>query len=202
MEQVAIFGGSFDPIHIGHLWLAQQVYEIGGRVFKDDNYSHRDVKFDKLCIMPNFSGRSSGKIVTGAEHRLTMCKLALQDINQNFGFPEPVKDLEIQQEFEYTYQTIDFLCRADYISFVWIISSDWDVTKFKNYDELKTKCKFFIVHRPGENDERYGDVRNFLPINIKLSSTQIRDRVKNGKSISGLVTPSVEKYIIDKGLYK
>jgi len=204
--KIAILGGSFNPVHIGHLWIAQQVLE------------NELLKIDEVWFMPNYTSKKySLKKLADWRDRHEMCRLAKDDFDI-FNHKMKVCNLEAIERFEYTYQTINYLVKHyPKDRFYWVIGSDWDITKFKNYRNILTKCRIIIMERAGYKlvtDDNY----LFLTANVmssrcnvivgvkqhfdfKISSTDIRNRIKEGMKITGLVTQSVEKYIHDKGLY-
>ena len=185
---LAFLGGTFDPPHIGHLWIAKQVEE----------------QFHlKVRIVPNSQEASKawGKDKVSSEYdRLNMCKLAANAFNLT------ASPIEIQNQFLYTYQTVQYFKEnfPGIEEFYWIVGSDWGVkiNQFKKFEELEKICKFIILKRPGEEIDPYIKYLLELRINIQVSSTDIRTRVKEGYPITGLVTPEVEEYIKNKNLYK
>jgi nicotinate-nucleotide adenylyltransferase len=183
--KIGFLGGTFDPIHIGHLWTARQVQE--------------KMNFDHMYIVPNYSSASThwDKSVSASdEDRLVMCNLSI------LRFEElKVNSIEINNKFQYTYQTMKwYKDNFPNSELTWIIGSDWKTikTKFKNFAELNKICKFINIQRPGFNS-KYENIK--LDVSFDISSTTIRKRIMKKQSISGLVTPEVESYILAKGLY-
>jgi nicotinate-nucleotide adenylyltransferase len=91
----------------------------------------------------------------------------------------------------------------------WIVGADsiLDMSIWKDVDQLLTICRFIAINRPGydlsQADQRFmGAVQPFRVTNVDISATEIRRRVKQGKSIKYLVPPAVEKYIHENGLYR
>lgn len=178
-KTVGILGGSFDPIHIGHLWVARQVLESDA--------------VDSVWLLPCWSASAWKKKGSSAHHRLAMCHLA----NADFGSIFHVSDSEVQHKIKHTYQSADLLCKTyPYMEFCWILGSDQDASSFKNYDVLRNKIYFLEVARPLYQPE--GDRQR---LRFEFSSTDIRERVACGLSVTGLVTPRVESYIKENGLY-
>jgi len=196
--KIGILGGTFDPPHIGHLWIVQQVLEV--------------YKLDYIWFMPCYTGSGYAKYIkTSCADRARMCTDTVVDFRdpriQTIG-------LEIEKKIKYTYQTVKYLKgyfgktpRIVYLEgkevcyknakFSLIIGSDWDIESFKNCEEVKTFFKIIRVNRPGSPG--LDPVK--LPISFCLSSSLVRERVSNGLSIRGLVTPTVEQYIKRKKLY-
>lgn len=183
---VLIVGGSFNPPHIGHIWAAQQVFE---------SHSMHEVWF-----MPNYSSKNySSKRLVNSVHRLAMCKLLIKDFasDSSDSFYIKVSNIELQRQFKYTYQTVDYLTKNfSHINFSWVIGSDWDITKFKNHTRILEKCNVINISRNG-----YCDTDIKQKFEFKISSTDIRNRIRYKQKITGLVTPSVVDYIHKHKLY-
>jgi len=180
INNIAVLGGAFNPIHNGHLWIAQQIYEL--------DY------IDKVLIIP-CSSNNYGKEVISDEHRINMCKLACKD------FDFEVLSVEIDRNHKYTYETILFLKKYYDYNIHWIVGSDWanKLNTFKKYNFLKENCNFIIINRPMMFEKNSGIEQT---IGLQLSSSNIRDRIKDNKIITGLLPISVERYIKKNSLYK
>lgn len=178
MSKIGILGGCFNPIHIAHTWIAQQVCE--------------DRAMDKIWILPSYNGESSNKInILPFKDRYKMCELA----TKNFKNME-VKDIESKYKFEYTYQTVNHVNSSHDDIFYFIVGGDVDVTLFKQYEScIKDKIDFIKV-------ARHHFFGNYRPeINLDISSTIVRDRIKHNQVVDGLVHPDVDKYIKKHNLY-
>jgi nicotinate-nucleotide adenylyltransferase len=197
LKRIGIFGGTFDPIHTGHLIMAENV--------KDQ------IQLDTVLFVP--SGNPPLKdstLVSGAEHRLEMVKLAIE------GNPAlSVSDIEIAQntgEPSYTVNTLLKLRQqypADQAKFYLIIGMDQliDLHKWKDPGKLFLLSEVLVINRPGfliqQVENEYSRRGIFVPVpNIDISSTDIRFRVHEKRSIKYLVPDKVEKYIIENNLYK
>ncbi len=197
--RIGIMGGTFDPIHFGHLRMAETVREI--------------FRLDKILFIP--SARPPHKVeknVTPELYRLMMTFLATQS-NENFQ----VSPMEILREgLSYTLDTMNQLEKkfgADTELF-FIIGADSmiDLPKWHKAQELVSKVHFIATTRPGvvvnlaEVKKFFGNAaKNIHQVEIaglEISSTDIRERVKNSKSIKYLVPEVVEDYIVKEGLYK
>ena len=197
--KVGIMGGTFDPIHLGHLAMAESVREI--------------FELDEVLFIP--SARPPHKVeknVTPEVHRLMMTFLATQS-NDKFQ----VSPMEILREgLSYTLDTMNELEKkfgADSELF-FIIGADSmvDLPKWHKAKELVSKVHFIATTRPGV-EVNLDDVKNFFgdsakniyqvaTAGLEISSTDIRERIKNGKSIKYLVPESVEEYILKENLYR
>lgn len=196
--RIAILGGSFDPPHIGHLLVAQQVKKL--------------LNVDQVWLMPAFT-HPFNKPLTNATHRLAMAKL-LQDSAVK------VSDFEIAKKgTSFTIDTLTAL-KKEYPqdSFFWIIGSDQvtDFPKWKNWEEIINKYHLIIYSRnePHALEEKIKTMLALaaVPNTIHIlnttdlltsdaSSRSIRKRAKDGLSLKGLVPKAVETYIMEHKLY-
>lgn len=198
--KIGICGGTFDPVHVGHLAIAELVRE--------------EFALDKVLFIP--SGKPPHKdldSVTDPVHRLNMVQCAMST-NPNF---EAVS-IEIERR-GYTY-TVDTLKQLHELypngtEFYYIIGADvvMDLLKWKNAEEVFTLTSFIALMRPGFNDEEFKtrltylkskynvNITGFEAPLIEISSTFIRDRIKSGKSVKYFTTEPVERYIKDNKLY-
>lgn len=200
LKSLGILGGTFDPVHYGHLlageW-AREVYHL-----------------DQLIFMP--SARPPHKDLSGvldSEHRLRMVELAIRD-NPDFS----VSKLELERSgFSYTIDTIRYYLQTNPgVDIYFIIGVDalQLLYTWKDVEELVQLCRFIVVTRPGYELDRNKPVLQSLPAAIwerlvllsipglEISSSDIRKRVAEGKSIRYLLPPSVTTYIQEHHLYK
>ncbi len=197
--KIGIMGGTFDPIHIGHLILAERV---------------RDSKeLDQVIFIPTgVNPLKKDKNISSSVHRLEMLRLAIES-NPYFS----ISTIEIERGgLSYTIDTLRAL-RVKYKDddLYFIIGSDiiFQLEKWKDFKELFKLCKFILVDRPGneykEIDEKIQELninyqlsfeRITLPL-MDISSSDIRNRVKSKKSIKYLVPTNVEDYIKKHKLY-
>jgi len=199
-KRIGIPGGTFDPIHIGHLIIAQYALEC--------------LKLDKVVFIP--SGKPPHKdsnSVTDAEHRYNMTAEAV------FGNDQfEVSDLEINREgYTYTVDTLTQLRQlyGERAKLFFIIGADniKEIVNWKDAEKLFGMCEFVAFMRPGFDDSYYKQIEDLrktykaeihvikAPL-IDISSTMIRNRVAEGKSVKYMLPERVEKYIIKNGLYK
>jgi nicotinate-nucleotide adenylyltransferase len=185
MLRLGLYGGSFDPIHHGHLILARQALE--------------DLSLDRVIFIPAvespFKPNQSG---ASAEDRLAMVRLAVQD--------EPaftVDPLEIEREApsytidtartyrgQYPQETLFFLVGEDHLE---------ALPKWNEFEELVCLVQFAILSRSDlPLNAEYPVVRR----RFDLSSTEIRNRVANNLPISYLVPENVVRYIQERKLYR
>ena len=195
----AVFGGSFDPVHNGHVNLVKQIYD--------------SVPLDEIIIMPaRVSPFKQDTVPTSESQRLEMCRLAFED----FSFVT-VSDYEISRpEVSYTVNTIKHLREVypgDELFF--IMGSDMLLSfeKWYKYEEILSMCTVIAASREsGESDMeslkkqaeslgRYGRVMVVSTGVYVMSSTEIREKIKNSSDISCYVPENVVKYILDNRLY-
>jgi len=206
---IALYGGSFDPVHIGHLRIAEDVRE---------NYN-----FDKIIFIPAYISPLKNKSNASAEDRLNMLKLAIKD-NPCFD----ISTYEIEKKGKsYTIDTIKYFKKKLGYNPFFIVGTDafLSLHLWKKSDELLKSTNFIGVGR-GKTDLE--DIKSYLRekfpfVKIKtdnnidisntyvyyfnsrrldISSTEIRQRVKENKSIKYLVLKEVEDYIFKKKLYR
>lgn len=191
--RVGIFGGTFDPIHVGHLIVAEQAR---------DRLALDRVVFVPARVPPHKPGASAG-----AEHRFRMTVLAVED---NPGFA--VSDLELRREGpSYTVDTLRAL-RAEEsgdAQHYLLLGADSarDLEQWKDVDALLGDSTVVVLGRPGvEQDDlppRVGARATFLPAPLlAISSTEIRRLVREGGTVRYLVPAPVEDYIRSEGLYR
>jgi nicotinate-nucleotide adenylyltransferase len=191
MKTVGIYGGTFDPIHIGHLITAQSSCEIR--------------KLDKIIFIPSFiSPHKTDRISSSPRHRINMLKLAIKDIPY-FEY----SDIEVKnKEISYTINSILTL-KAAYKNIELIIGYDNLITfdTWKEPDKILELVKLVVLRRKvrEENFQRnkYFDKAIFVdtPL-IEIYGTEIRERVKNNQDINFLVPQKVMAYIYKQNLYK
>jgi nicotinate-nucleotide adenylyltransferase len=190
-QKIGIFGGTFDPVHIGHIITTRFVLE--------------QRKLDRIVFIPcNISPLKTNINSTTSEHRLNMLKLAVENHPQ-FDF----SDYEIQKgEVSFTFDT---LCEMQkkYSEIELIIGYDNLVLfdKWKNPDGIFDITKVVVMKRHGTSAEKptnkYFDKAIILDTpSIEISSTEIRERVKNNLPIDFLVPEKVKEYIYQNKLYK
>jgi nicotinate-nucleotide adenylyltransferase len=205
--RIGILGGTFNPIHFGHLRAAEEVR------FK--------INLDKIIFMPSGNPPLKGANLIEASHRYSMTKLAT-DPNADFL----VSDIEMRQaEKSYTVNTIAKLKEIypdDELFFILGMDAFLDIPNWRHPDALIGMADFIIVNRPGfdlsdiakspyaQHFDKASRAwilkggRKAVPLEttpIGISSTEIRRLLKDGKSIKYLLPDAVEKYIYGHKLY-
>jgi nicotinate-nucleotide adenylyltransferase len=193
--RIALFGGTFDPVHLGHLIIAEQArVELGlQRVF--------------FVLTPN-PPHKSGAAISPVVHRLEMLKTAVS------GHPEfAISTIELERQGpSFTVDTLrSFRAMPEFVQaeFYLIIGADsfLELNKWREPQTIVTMTKLAIYPRSGVNVQRAAPeflrVAHLLrgPL-IEISSTEIRQRCNRGVSIRYLVPEEVRAYIIKSQLYQ
>ncbi|MBW1886839.1 MAG: nicotinate-nucleotide adenylyltransferase [Deltaproteobacteria bacterium] len=212
--RLGILGGTFDPIHFGHLRVAEEMGE--------------EMELEKVYLIPGaLPPHKDRKPITPFYHRLAMTQMAAQD--------SPVLetlDLEgRRQGFSYTIETLKKIhqIHRSNLELFFIIGMDafQEIKTWKDYKKLFDYANFVVIKRPGFPSQelesflfslgvgfkRESDSRNFITpsgntliyqetILMDISSTNIREMVATGKSIRFLVPEPVRSYMMEKGLYR
>ena len=199
--KIGVLGGTFNPIHIGHLILASETREAAGL---------DKVLFVPACCPPH---KVSEDMLSG-EHRLRMASLAVAD-DPRFQ----TSDIELRRDgVSYTFDTVTELRRRHPDDeFYFIIGADSvpELASWYKIAELVGLCRFLIGYRPGHAllweplekllpeakvDDLRAGVTYTTPIGV--SSSEIRSRARRGLTIRYLVPANVEEYINEHGLYR
>lgn len=194
-KKIILFGGTFDPIHNGHLLLAQYALEF--------------INAEKVIFIPSYvPPHKFNYKLTHWQHRLNMVKLAIKN-NHNFV----VSDFEIKNKgISYTYITVDYFSKVykNYkIYFLIGFDSLLDLHTWENWQDIIKKVYFLVGARMVRkeklrelNKEIFKKIMYFdFPI-IEISSTEIRERVKKGLVVKYFLPEKVEKYIHKNKLYR
>ncbi|MDP3941225.1 MAG: nicotinate (nicotinamide) nucleotide adenylyltransferase [bacterium] len=188
MRKVAIFGGRFDPPHLGHYWVVRQILD-----FRPD--------IGRVILVPAFQHQWKPAVAT-PEQRMAMLSFHTQkDI--------AVSDIELQREgVSYTIDTIRALKQEEKAEIFWIVGSDilLEFDRWEKKDELVKEATFLIFprdpyHLPEKIPQGFEVLSDHRLITSNLSSTVIKQRRKAGLSLKGFVLPEVEQYIVEHGLY-
>lgn len=188
--KIALYFGSFNPIHIGHLIIANHVLN--------------ETKVDQLWfVVSPHNPLKESKSLLNEHQRLHLVRLATEDeenfqvSNIEFGMPRP----------SYTIDTLTFLEeKYPKYQFSVILGGDsfQNITKWKNYKTLLAKYELLVYQRPGfDIDTTLSDRIKVLdaPL-LEISSTRIRKLIKEKKSFRYLVTDPVLKEIEAAGYYR
>lgn len=200
MRKIGIVGGTFNPIHLGHLMLAEWAADA--------------LSLDEVWLMP--TGVSCQKVGTdclpGSE-RLYMAQLAVRD---NPGIR--CLDLEVRREgFTYTFETMEELnTKFPDVQFYFVVGADclFSLENWKYPGRIFRGCTLAAAVRDGlswtameqkraELLAKFGGEILLIPfVHMSISSSEIRERVRTGKSIRYMVPEDVRVYIVERGLYR
>lgn len=199
MKKYGIFGGSFNPIHYGHLMICEYIKEEMG--------------LDKVIFIP--TGNPPHKdLGVSAEDRYEMVRLAISP-NPDFE----ISDIETTRvNLSYTVDTIRELkkiYKEEKLYFLIGLDSLFQLKTWKKIGDLSQEIEFVVALRPGYIDkEEINNEIDFLRKNFgtkinliktplyEISSTDLRDRIHEGKSLRYLIPKKVLDYIEESGFYK
>ena len=219
-NQIGILGGSFDPVHMGHIGLAQE--------------THERFSLDQILFLPVFQSPNKSHIpLASSTHRMAMLRLALKG-NTHFS----LSDTEMRrEEVSYTIDTINhFRLKYSSSELYLIMGYDnlLDLDLWKDSREIMKNCHILVASRPGlkafhstgkilglfngNSPYRLGKIKNktqefihretekkLVVYDISprdISSSVVRERLVLGKSVDNLLPPEVETYIIEHQIYK
>jgi len=200
MNKIGVFGGTFNPIHNGHVSLGA--------------YCKEELNLDKLMLIPTYTPpHKSSNELADEEHRMNMCKLA----TEQYGYFD-VSDIEIKRKGKsYTYETLNSL-KEIYIKdeLYLIVGADMFLTldKWKNPESIFKDATIVAVPRNQDDKE---DLTIYYESTIKklgakavilenpvvqVSSTYIRENIDNYQLIKSLIDSNVYEYIVKNKLYR
>jgi len=186
--KIGILGGTFNPIHIGHLILAEEARE--------------KLKIDKIIFVPAYLPPHKDNLdIASASHRFEMVKLAIRG-NKYFV----ASDLEIKRDSRsYTIDTVrEFRKSYPQDDLYFIIGSDLlnYLDDWKDLSEIIKIVSFIVATRPGYALEKIPSHISTLPIRaVDISGFEIRRAIKEKKSFRYLVPEAVYRYIVKEKLY-
>lgn len=200
MLKTGVFGGTFDPVHIGHLAVAERV--------------RSDLSLDRVILVPtNKSPFKLGQVTSSGEHRLNMLRLATRD-NPHFT----ASDIELRRGgTSYTVDTLEALNNLypnDEFYFIMGMDSFLELNGWKDVGRLVELSQLVVVTRPGYELPREQRKLLALPAEVwrrtrflevpglDIAATEIRDRLNKGQSVRYLLVPEVESYIHENGIYR
>jgi len=195
--KVGILGGTFDPVHLGHLVLGEQ--------------ARAELSLDQVLFIPAGNPwRKGDRAVTPAEHRLAMLRVAVED-NDGFG----ISDIELRREGPtYTADTLAALAGERLDDAFWFIVGEDALADLPRWHEPERIVAHALLAVAPRTDGAAAPATALLPAAIRertvrfpmprldISSTDIRTRVAAGRSIRYLVPDAVARYISEQGLYR
>lgn len=214
-EKIGLFGGTFNPIHCGHIKAAEVVLEI--------------FVLDKVLFIPSFiPPHKESREIVSPKHRLKMVELATAD-NPRFV----ASSIEIEERGTsysiFTLQKIRSIFPGSQFFFILGVDAFLEIDTWKNYKSVLEQCKFVVISRKNYSMEDAKDVldreyapkmyglseKGKIPENLELSykifllsfdaldiaSTEIRMRLKRRESVIHMIPESVAAYINENKLY-
>jgi nicotinate-nucleotide adenylyltransferase len=194
--RIGVFGGTFDPPHVGHLLVASDAREA--------------LKLDRLIFVP--TGAQPFKIqtppVASGQDRVEMVRLAVAD-DANYV----VDDAEINRKgLSFTVDTLEHLSERHPAAQLFLLLGEDLLASFeqwRNPARIRELATLTVVRRAGPATSGVEPTEPGAPgvlmvstRRIDVSSTEVRERLRAGKSIKGFVPESVERFIDERGLYR
>lgn len=200
MRKIGILGGTFNPVHNGHIKMAE--------------YSKKSVALDEIILIPDYvPPHKESDNLANEKHRLNMCKIACSKF-ENFG----VSDVEIKRKGKsYTYQTLQFLKSVMYKDdeIYFIVGADMflSLQNWKNPDIIFQIAKIIAIPRDNDNKK---ELENHFEKVLKpmgasviilehsvldVSSTFVRGNINNENIIKNYIDDKVYEYIRNNNLY-
>jgi nicotinate-nucleotide adenylyltransferase len=214
-KRIGIFGGTFDPIHCGHVKAAESVQSV--------------FSFDKILFIPSYiPPHKESEDVASAAHRLKMVELALSSFDR-FSPSSIEIDAKGMSYSIVTLNRIKKMFPQTEIFFLLGVDAFLEIETWKDYEDVLEQCSFIVMSRPGyrldearralskKYNQRMVEISGpiqrdrqmffspkiyLLPIHtLDISSSEVRERVGKNQSIEGLVPENVENYIKERRLY-
>lgn len=198
--KVGIMGGTFNPIHFGHLILAESAYDY--------------FQLNTIVFIPSgYPPHKKNNVIVSKKHRLKMAQLAIED-NNHFE----ISTIEIDNDgYSYTVETLNKLVTNNKNKeYYFIIGADslFNIHKWKEPEKIFDLCKIIVASRDNLQEDilvakkkyvekKYKTKIHLLPmVNIDISSSNIRQRISDNKTIKYFVPKDVEAYIYMNNLYR
>lgn len=196
-KKTAIFGGTFNPPHMGHIFMLKGIAEL--------------CEIEKILVMPAKSPpHKSGEIVS-AEHRVNMCRLAFKNL--------PKTEISLEELYlegkSYTVKTLEYLKKQGILNPVLVIGADSlvDFFEWHRFKEILSMAELYVYIRKGISNKKILSAKEALEnlgakitlLNIyppEISSTEIRKKIKKSDYNGELLNSSVLEYINKHALYK
>lgn len=202
MKRVGIVGGTFDPIHYGHLMLGRQAFE--------------EYHLDEVWYMPSRQPpHKKGRAITSGRERAFMILLAIEEIPY-FSLSE--FELKRESGNTYTADTLSLLAELHSdTEFFFIVGADsvYEIESWYRPDLVMRQTTILAADRDYEDDrlslekqidylqdKYHARIFKLHCREFEAASAEIRERIASGKTVKGLLPPAVEQYIKSRGLYK
>ena len=197
MKKIGILGGTFNPIHLAHLYIA---YEAKSQL-----------KLDKVIFIPTGNPpHKKDKKILEASLRYNMVYEAIKNY-EDFE----ISKYEVEKEgYSYTFETLKhFKAKDNELYFITGADCLMDIEKWKNPEEIFRLSRFVVFNRAGYNEENLKIQKNkieekfntnidFLDIiDLEISSSMIRERINDGKRVDFFLSKEVLSYIQENNIY-
>lgn len=198
MTRYGIIGGTFNPIHNAHLYIAYEAM--------------RQLNLDKVIFMvAGVPPHKLDEAIVEASLRLEMAKIAIEGYD-NFE----VSDYEIKKQgLSYTFETLEAL-KEDDLELFFITGADCliNIEKWKNPERILKIANFVVFNRGGYDIESLNNQKHYIEekydvkilflntVNLELSSSMIRERIKSGERVDFFIPLKVLEYITKNNLYR
>lgn len=200
MKKIGIFGGTFNPIHKGHIKCIEEIDAA--------------LSFDEILVVPDkFPPHKTANELAGDIDRLNMCRLAVRDIKKAV-----VSDIELKSEGKsysiYTLRKLAQIYPKDRFRLFFIMGSDMLLCfeKWYEYKEILSICSLVCISRSDNDTSKLsfiaeklkrmgGDVTIISTDPLDISSSCIRKRIHNGEDLSCFLDDLVVKYISENDVY-
>jgi len=193
---IALLGGTFDPVHKGHLAIAQAALE-------DPRFGLERIVFVPADIPPH----KQGVTITPYADRFSMLELALKE-HPRFELSRIEDPAETKGEPNYSINTVRRFKRERKLEtkdlyFIVGIDSFEQIGKWREPQALMSECRMIVAHRPGyEPPRNQQNIAYIEDVSVDVSSTMIRAAVAHGEPLEKYVPPAVAEYIRTNGLYR
>lgn len=207
-QRIGLFGGTFDPVHFGHLRPAIELVE---------NFS-----LDKLHLLPNHRPAHRDKPTASTEQRIAMLTLATESLPQFIVDPREAQ----RDKASYTFDTLsEFREEFPHASLIFFMGLDAfsDFNSWHRWQDILTLANLVVIDRPdaklsawasglietqqakfGDNvcNAHFGAIERHSVTQLAISATDIRHRIETGKSIDFLLPENVKQVILKSKLYQ
>ena len=191
-KQIGVFSGSFNPIHVAHLMLANYITE----------YSHID---EIWFVVTPHNPLKATEGLADEKHRLQMCKMAVASMEKlkiseiEFSMPKPSYTIDTLEKLETDFPEFDFT--------LLIGADNWsDLHRWKEYERLQKDFNILIYPRLGHDvyiDSRYKkNIRMCDAPILEVSSTFIRKSIREGKNMHAFLPSGIWEYMVEHRLYR
>lgn len=192
--KIGLFGGTFNPVHCGHL--------INAEIIKE-NFKLNKILFipSKYPVHKNLDGN------VPSDDRFNMLKLAVSG-NPDFDVSRIEIDRKDESYFIITIRQLSYIYKNAGLFLLIGADAFNEIDQWKDSEEILRTVSFIVMRRPGYETIEHKIVKNAKDVKffknplIEISSSNIRANIRNNKSIKYMVPFSVEEYIINKELYK